>query len=113
MMFDETGSGARRRPLEAEGVGNARWHASHAGKIAGARADGASRSMAQDEPGFAQEMRPRIARDGEQIDLARLDAAKLETGSQRLLGKPGVVLDPPVALFFDCGDQLSVANQDC
>jgi hypothetical protein len=75
--------------------------------------DRASRPVTQDEQGFAQEMRARIARDGEQVDLARLDAAKLETGTQRLFGKPGVVLDPPEPLFFDCGDQLSVANEDC
>src|SRR2546423_14993588 len=112
MVLDITSSLARRAAIESERIGDPRRQTSNAGEISRARANRASRPMAQEEPCFTQQVRTRITRDGEEIDVSGRDAAELEADADCLLGKSGVVLDAPEPLLFDCGDELPVADED-
>jgi len=67
--------------------------------------------MAEQEPGLAQQVRPWVARHREDIDIGRRNPAHRQAGLHRLARKAGHVLDAPVALFLDRGDELAVAHQ--
>ncbi len=67
--------------------------------------------MAEQEPGFSQQVGARIARHREHVDVARFNAADRQAGLHRLTGKAGHMFDPPVALLLDRGDELAVAHQ--
>jgi hypothetical protein len=52
-----------------------------------------------------------IPRHGEAIDVFRLQAAHLETRTNGLQGKPRPVFDASKTLFFNGGDEHTVAHQ--
>ena len=54
----------------------------------------------------------RIAIDGNEVDVGETRAGLGQAVFNRLSRKSRPVLDPPEPLFFDCGYQLSVTNQD-
>ncbi len=59
-------------------------------------------------PRLAHDARPRIARDGQDVDIARRCACGRQDVLQGLGGKAGGVLDAVEALLFGGGDQPAI-----
>src|SRR6266511_4404221 len=65
-------------------------------------------TMTQSKPCLSVQVRTRIPRHRDMIDLATADSGHLETRTNRLARKTGDVLDAAKALFFDRCDELAV-----
>ncbi len=99
--------------LQIQGLGERLRDRSDTPVVAGAIGDQPSvRAPPQREERLPQQVRPGIARHADPIDLRPGDAAHRETGPNGLARKPGHVLDPAEALFFDGRHQFAVANED-
>jgi hypothetical protein len=53
----------------------------------------------------------RVARHREDVDVGRREAADLQAGPHRVARHAGAVLDTPVALFLDGGNEPPVADE--
>jgi hypothetical protein len=111
MMLDKARTGPHPFVLEAERVGEDHRQRANAGQVAGARRDRSPRPLPEEKPRLAPEMRPRVPRDGEDVDVGRHQATHLQARLHRLPRHAGIVLDPPIALFLDGRDELPITNQ--
>jgi hypothetical protein len=52
-----------------------------------------------------------VARDGEKVDVRRVDTSDVETGADRLLREARPVFDAPKTLLFNGGYEVAVAHE--
>src|SRR2546422_1040121 len=97
--------------VETDGVSNRPRQAVDARHVPRAIGQRLLRPVLQDEERLPPEMRPRTARDGEEIYVLRADAADLQAGLDRPGRESGDMFDAEEALLFDGGDKLSVADE--
>src|SRR4029450_8907070 len=68
----------------------------------------AGRPVSQGEQDLPHQMRARIARHTDVVDVLWRQAGQLQAHLDRLMRKSGDVLDPPEALFLYRGHELAV-----
>src|SRR6187399_2700213 len=113
MMLDPMHGRLPRAGLEAKRVRDRLGNRADFAVVGGAVADHAAAwPIPQRKQRLAPEMRLRVARDPDVVDLVGSDAGHFQAGSNRLRRKTRDVLDPAEPLFFDGGDELTVADQD-
>ena len=114
MMLDVVHARRHGRFLEPDRIGARAGDVADRHHVRGAIADQRQvRTMAQREQPFSPQVRLRVARHRERIDVARLCARHRETRTDRLAWKPRVMLDPAESLFLDGGNELAIAQNDC
>src|SRR5262245_41907282 len=98
---------------EAERLGQRVWNRPDATIIGRPIADQSTRrAMSQGEQDLSREMRARIARHADVIDVGGRDAGHVQARLNRLMRKPGDMLDAAEAFLFDGCDELAVAHDD-
>ena len=108
MMFDKAGARPDDALVEPDRRRDGRRQRADLREIARPIGDRAGRAVPQEEERLAPQMRPRIARHGEQIDVGRLRARHPQTLRDRAMRESGAVLDAAEALLFHGGDQPAV-----
>ena len=104
---------ARRdmRLVQAHGRGARLRQMAHGHRIRRAFADERQiRPMGQRKKALAPQVRLRVARHRERVDVARLRARHCQTGPDRVAREARVVLDAAEALLLDGRHQLAVAK---
>ena len=111
VMFDGHRPAADARRIEIERGGDRVGQRSDLQDVSGAIADRAARAMSEEIQRLPPQMRARIARDGEQIDVGRRHARHTQALGEREVRKAGAMLDAAESFLFDRGDELAVANE--
>ena len=99
MMLDVARAGADARLVERDRFRNGGGQRPNPGKMPRAVGDRAARPVRDQEERFAPEVGPRIARDGEDIDVGGTDVRNPEAFGQRAMRKSGAVFDTAESLF--------------
>src|SRR5205085_7041008 len=104
--------GAERVRLDAERPRERRPHVAHLRRVLEPRLQVAGARAVADRPQeLAAEVRLRVARDGDVVEVARLEAGVGETPRSRELREAGAVLDAVEALLLGRRDKLAVDDE--
>ncbi len=113
MMLDPVKRGLLVGRRQSEGLVHLVGQATNAVVVCAAVAhEFALGPMADRKCRLAPEVRPRIARDSDVVNIAAGDAGHLEAAANGAGRESRDVLDPPESLLFDGGDEHAVAKQN-
>src|SRR5262249_7066729 len=80
-------------------------------QVARTIAERAPRPVSEHEERLAPQMRARVARHGEDVDVRGREAAHIQAGCQRLMWKAGAVLDAAKPLLFNGRHEAPLDDQ--